>query len=57
MSDALLNYARETLEIEIEEARRLLTRLDDNFLCACRLLLNCSRQSRHFRYGKIRSYR
>jgi len=42
MSDALLNYARETLEIEIEEARRLLTRLDDNFLCACRLLLNCT---------------
>lgn len=42
MNDSLLNYARETLEIEIQEAKRLLTRLDDNFLCACSLLLNCT---------------
>ncbi|MFO6297730.1 arabinose-5-phosphate isomerase GutQ [Rahnella selenatireducens] len=42
MNDSLLNFARETLEIEIEESQRLLTRLDDNFLCACHLLLNCT---------------
>lgn len=42
MNDALLSYARETLEIELQEAQRLLTRLDDNFLTACHLLLNCS---------------
>lgn len=38
---ALLNFARETLEIELTEAQRLLTRLDDNFVQACELLLNC----------------
>lgn len=38
---ALLAFARETLEIELTEAQRLLARLDDNFVCACELLLNC----------------
>lgn len=38
---ALLNFARETLEIELAEATRLLARLDDNMVCACELLLNC----------------
>ncbi|WP_411704016.1 arabinose-5-phosphate isomerase GutQ [Edaphovirga cremea] len=41
MNNPLLEYARETLEIELTEARRLLDRLDDNFLRACELLLNC----------------
>jgi len=42
MKKSLLGFARETLEIEIEEAQRLLTRLDDNFVDACQLLLNCT---------------
>ena len=42
MKKSLLGFARETLEIEIEEAQRLLTRLDDNFVEACQLLLNCT---------------
>jgi arabinose 5-phosphate isomerase len=41
MNKALLTYAKETLEIEIKEAQRLLDRIDDNFLSACHLLLNC----------------
>lgn len=40
-ANALLAFARETLEIELTEAQRLLARLDDNFVCACELLLNC----------------
>ncbi|KEY60180.1 arabinose-5-phosphate isomerase GutQ [Serratia sp. DD3] len=40
-SNALINFARETLEIELKEAQRLLTRLDDNFVRACELVLNC----------------
>ncbi|OQV64325.1 antitoxin [Serratia nematodiphila DZ0503SBS1] len=40
-ANALLAFARETLEIELTEAQRLLARLDDNFVCACDLLLNC----------------
>ncbi len=41
MNKSLLGYARETLEIEIEEAQRLLDRLDESFVRACQLLLNC----------------
>lgn len=41
MNEDLLSYAKETLEIEIKEAQRLLDRLDENFLSACHLLLNC----------------
>ncbi|WP_413722452.1 arabinose-5-phosphate isomerase GutQ [Sodalis sp. RH23] len=41
MSDRLLAYARETLDIEIAEARRLRDRLDDSVTRACRLLLGC----------------
>ncbi len=40
-ASALINFARETLDIELTEARRLLTRLDDSFVQACELLLNC----------------
>ncbi len=40
-ANALLAFARETLEIELTEAQSLLARLDDNFVCACELLLNC----------------
>ncbi|WON75836.1 arabinose-5-phosphate isomerase GutQ [Serratia sp. UGAL515B_01] len=40
-STALLSFARETLEIELAEAQRLLARLDDNFVHACELLLAC----------------
>lgn len=41
MNEALLSYAKETLEIEIKEAQRLLERIDNTFLSACHLLLNC----------------
>lgn len=47
---ALLAFARETLEIELTEAQRLLARLDDNFVCACELLLKLSRQGGDFRH-------
>ncbi|WBF46617.1 arabinose-5-phosphate isomerase GutQ [Serratia rubidaea] len=40
-ASTLLTFARETLEIELAEAQRLLARLDDNFVRACELLLNC----------------
>lgn len=40
-ASTLLTFARETLEIELTEAQRLLARLDDNFVRACELLLNC----------------
>jgi arabinose 5-phosphate isomerase len=42
MNKSLLVFARETLEIEIEEAQRLLTRLDERFVHACQLLLDCT---------------
>lgn len=38
----LLEYAKETLEIEINEAQRMLMRLDESFVVACRILLNCT---------------
>lgn len=38
----LLEYARETLKIEIHEAQRMLMRLDESFVIACRILLNCT---------------
>jgi arabinose 5-phosphate isomerase len=41
MRDDLLGYARETLEIEIAEAQKMLARLDDSVVLACELLLNC----------------
>ncbi|PWC12350.1 arabinose-5-phosphate isomerase GutQ [Brenneria roseae subsp. americana] len=41
MNERLLAFARETLEIEIAEAQRMLTRLDARFADACRLLLAC----------------
>jgi len=37
----LLSYARQTLDIELTEARRMRDRLDDNIVRACRLLLAC----------------
>ena len=40
-ASTLLTFARETLEIELAEAQRLLARLDENFVRACELLLNC----------------
>lgn len=42
MTNPLLTYARETLEIELTEAQRLLSRLDNNFVHACELLLACT---------------
>ena len=42
MTNPLLTYARETLEIELTEAQRLLSRLDNNFIHACELLLACT---------------
>lgn len=42
MSDErLLAFARETLDIEIDEARRMRDRLDGSIVTACRLLLAC----------------
>ncbi|NDL61864.1 arabinose-5-phosphate isomerase GutQ [Acerihabitans arboris] len=41
MNDILLEYARETLDIEITEARRMRDRLDGSVSRACRLLLDC----------------
>lgn len=41
MSDRLLAFARETLEIEIAEAQRMLARLDERTIHACNLLLEC----------------
>lgn len=38
----LLQYARETLEIEIHEAQHMLQRLDESFIIACRVLLSCT---------------
>ena len=38
----LLAFARETLEIELTEAQRLLARLDGQFVRACELLLDCT---------------
>ncbi|PLR36807.1 arabinose-5-phosphate isomerase GutQ [Chimaeribacter californicus] len=38
----LLAFARETLEIELAEAQRLLARLDGQFVRACELLLACN---------------
>lgn len=37
----LLKYAKETLSIEIEEAQRMLAKLDKNIVVACHMLLNC----------------
>lgn len=37
----LLKYVKETLKIEIEEAQRMLTRLDKSVVVACHILLNC----------------
>lgn len=37
----LLKYARETLSIEIEEAQKMLARLDKSVVVACRILLEC----------------
>ncbi|QTF10330.1 arabinose-5-phosphate isomerase GutQ [Brenneria izadpanahii] len=42
MNERLLTFARETLEIEITEAQRMLARLDSRFVDACKLLLACS---------------
>ena len=42
MTNPLITYARETLEIELTEAHKLLSRLDDNFVRACELLLACT---------------
>lgn len=36
-----LRYAKETLEIEINEAKCMLMRLDESIVAACRILLNC----------------
>nr|WP_046288919.1 arabinose-5-phosphate isomerase GutQ [Blochmannia endosymbiont of Polyrhachis (Hedomyrma) turneri] len=38
----LLDYAKETLLIEISEAKKMLMRLNDSIVLACRILLNCS---------------
>ncbi|CAD83518.1 sugar phosphate isomerase involved in capsule formation [Candidatus Blochmanniella floridana] len=37
----LLQYAKETLAIEIDEAQHMLERLDDSIVLACRILLEC----------------
>lgn len=37
----LLEYAKETLKIEIDEAQRMLSRLDKNIAVACRILNRC----------------
>ncbi len=37
----LLSYARQTLDIELAEARRMRDRLDGSIVRACRLLLDC----------------
>ncbi|MDX5629433.1 MULTISPECIES: arabinose-5-phosphate isomerase GutQ [unclassified Brenneria] len=42
MNERLLTFARETLEIEITEAQRMLERLDTRFVDACKLLLECA---------------
>ncbi|URJ27655.1 arabinose-5-phosphate isomerase GutQ [Candidatus Blochmanniella camponoti] len=43
INDALLlEYAKETLEIEINEAQRMLDRLDESIVFACRMLLDCT---------------
>lgn len=39
--ELLLKYAKETLEIEINEAQHMLMRLNGDFVVACRILLNC----------------
>lgn len=41
-SELLLKYARETLDIEIDAARRMLMKLNESFVVACRILLNCT---------------
>ncbi|WP_413734167.1 arabinose-5-phosphate isomerase GutQ [Sodalis sp. RH21] len=41
MSEDLLGYALETLDIEIAEAQRMRDRLDGSVARACRLLLDC----------------
>ncbi|WP_331828679.1 arabinose-5-phosphate isomerase GutQ [Candidatus Blochmannia sp. SNP] len=38
----LLEFAKETLEIEINEAQSMLGRLDESVVFACRILLNCT---------------
>lgn len=40
--ELLLKYAKETLKIEINEALRMLMKLDGSFATACRILLNCT---------------
>lgn len=38
----LLKYAKETVRIEIEEAQRMLERLDESVVVACHILLSCA---------------
>ncbi|MEE9707828.1 arabinose-5-phosphate isomerase GutQ [Aeromonas veronii] len=41
MNNDFIAYAKETLEIELTEAKRLLDRLDEGFVSACHNILNC----------------
>lgn len=41
MDEQLLSFARKVLEVELKEATNLPERLDNNFLEACHLILNC----------------
>ncbi|URJ25426.1 arabinose-5-phosphate isomerase GutQ [Candidatus Blochmannia ocreatus (nom. nud.)] len=38
----LLEYAKEALSFEIQEAQNMLDRLDESIIFACRILLNCT---------------
>lgn len=40
-NERLCSYARAVIETEVEAVRSLLDRLGDNFIAACRYLLNC----------------
>ncbi|AKC60611.1 arabinose-5-phosphate isomerase GutQ [Blochmannia endosymbiont of Camponotus (Colobopsis) obliquus] len=39
--EQLLAYAKETMAIEIAEAQRMLCRLDNSLVVACKIILNC----------------